>query len=684
MCGITGFVGFGGRPREAAARIANRMGAAIAHRGPNDEGVWLNTHTTPGKSNNSIAFAFRRLAILDLSQAGHQPMESACGRFMLAFNGEIYNHHTLRQSLKRTWRGTSDSETLVEAIAEWGVRATLKKCHGMFALAVWDRRDEVLFLARDRLGEKPLYYTTMHNPHNRMGNKKSNSSDSTCFAFASELKALRQHPDFISELNPTAIAQQLHYSYIPSPHTIYSNCHKLPPASILEVRPAKNTPHPTSAFSLKLHPYWSLAETITESIANPFTGDAHQATDALEELLLGVVKKQMLSDVPLGAFLSGGIDSSTITALMQANSTKAINSYSIGFHTADFNEAEYAKAVARHLGTNHTELYVTPKDALDIIPRIPDIYDEPFADASQLPTFLLTRMVRKNVTVALSGDGGDELFGGYQRYTSIAKWWRPINVLPPMARRGLAAALRTPPATLWRTLGGGMASMGDKRFAYFRRLPHLVQKLAEVLATKDPFEVYAQFVDIYPSHLTTNPDMKLVKATPHPRSDFFRHEVADIPRLTAIESMMAFDTARYLPDDLLVKTDRAAMAVSLETRMPFLDHGVVALAWRLPMAMRIRDGKGKWILRQVLARHVPPALTERPKMGFGVPIRDWLRGELRDWAEHLLSETALKKSGIVNPAPIRQIWNEHRRGQRDWEYPLWNALMFQAWLEKHG
>ncbi len=633
MCGIAGFWDPRGDLEAAQAEArATAMAVALAHRGPDDAGVWTDARA-------GVALAHRRLAILDLSPAGHQPMVSACGRYALVFNGEIYNHLALRQELERrgqapAWRGHADTETLLAAVSAWGLAAALRASVGMFALALWDRQARNLSLARDRLGEKPLYY-------GRVGG---------AFLFGSELKALRTWPGFAAEVDRPALALYLRHNCIPAPYTIYRGIRKLPPGTWLSLS--------ADAWEAEPAAYWSAREVAERGQADPFRGTDAEAAEELERLLRQAVAGQMVADVPLGAFLSGGVDSSTVVALMQAQSGRAVRTFSIGFTEAAYDEAPQARAVAAHLGSEHTELYVSPAEAMAVIPSLPRLYDEPFADSSQIPTFLVSQLARRQVTVSLSGDGGDELFGGYNRHLWAPRLWRRLSPWPRPLRGLLATALRTLPPTAW---DAAFARLGRllPRSARQRNPGDKLHKLAEVLGAEGPEEIYLNLVSHWkhPGDVVRGVDEPATRVT----------DPAARARLEAFESrMMCLDLVTYLPDDILAKVDRAAMAVSLETRVPLLDHRLVEFAWRLPLAMKIRDGQGKWLLRRVLYRHVPRELVERPKMGFGLPLGDWLRGPLRDWAEALLDEARLAREGYFHPRPIRA---------------LWDVLMFQAWLE---
>ena len=645
MCGIAGFLSTGGFAEDEAAHIARRMADALVHRGPDDVGVWVEKAT-------GVALANRRLAVLDLSSAGRQPMVSASGRYVIVFNGEIYNHLELRQSLEASkaepaWRGHSDTETLLAAIEYWSVTGTLQRSVGMFALAVWDSFRRELWLARDRMGEKPLYYGWRNG----------------VFLFASELNALKAHPAFRTEVDRAALALLLRYNYIPTPYSICHGMRKMPPAHVLRVRAGTSNDVP--------EPYWSLPEICEQADRNPHSGSDEEVVGALEALLAQSVRGQMLSDVPLGVLLSGGVDSSTVTALMQSQSSRPVRTFTVGFREPDYNEAGYAAAVARHLGTEHTELYVTAQDALDVIPRLPRIYDEPFADSSQIPTFLVAEFARRHVTVALSGDGGDELFGGYNRYLLALRAWRAFGVIPFAARRIVGRALLAASPAGW--------DAATRWITPFRRPPELGLKLHKLgrrlIEARD-------LDDFYQSLVTEWTRVPLVDFGSNPRS-----LIEDRARWPAVREpiarMVALDALTYLPDDILVKVDRAAMHVSLETRAPYLDHRVVEFAARIPVSKKIRSGVTKWPLRQVLYRYVPRVLIVRPKMGFGIPLDAWLRGSLREWAENLLDETRLRREGYFDPRPVRDAWGAHLAGQPN-GYRLWSVLMFQAWLEHHA
>lgn len=649
MCGIIGFWNLSQHlSKDELKAIAQKMSDTLLHRGPDDAGNWVDPEI-------GIALGHRRLAIVDLSPQGHQPMVSADGRYVIVFNGEVYNFLELRRQLEsqgHKFRGHSDTEVMLASFSQWGLDEAIKRFNGMFAFALWDVRERVLHLGRDRLGEKPLYYGWIGQT----------------FLFGSELKALKAHPNFQTEINRDALALFLRYNYVPAPYSIYKGIYKLPPGTVITWN-GVNT-HATPL------PYWSIKETAELGIANPFPGSELEAVAQLDALLKDAVGLRMIADVPLGAFLSGGVDSSTVVALMQAQSSQPVKTFTIGFDEDAYNEAHHAQAVAKHLGTDHTELYVTPKEALEVIPKLPMLYDEPFSDCSQVPTFLVSQLARRHVTVSLSGDGGDELFAGYNRYFLGRSIWQTIGRIPPILRHTAARTLTSLSPENW-----------DRGFANFNTLLPLklrqyssgdkLHRLAEILTISNPEAMYTSLV----SHWKD--PKKLVVGSSEPLTALNTSDIwTQLPDLT--ERMMYQDIMTYLPDDILVKLDRATMGVSLEGRIPLLDHRVVEFAWRVPLAMKIRNGQSKWLLRQVLYKYVPKELIERPKMGFGIPIDSWLRGPLRDWAEGLLDETRLRKEGFFYPQPIRQKWIEHLSGDRNWQYYLWDVLMFQAWLDENS
>jgi len=651
MCGIAGFVDFTGRDSlEDLADVGLSMAGALRHRGPDDEGVWVDPDAR-------AVLAHRRLSIIDLSAAGHQPMASASGRWMLTYNGEIYNFRVLRKELEghgHGFRGHSDTEIILAAVEQWGIRSTLERCNGMFSLALWDRRERLLTLARDRLGEKPLYY-------GRAG---------SVFLFGSELKALRAHCAFDAPIDRKSIALFLRYSYVPAPRSIYEGIHKLGPGEMLVLDGASPDASP------RIETYWSLREAARRGAGTAFAdGAGHEAVDQLDTLLSDAVSLRMEADVPVGAFLSGGIDSSLIVALMHKQSSRPVRTFSIGFDEDAYDEARFAREIARHLGTDHTELYVPATAALEHLPRIAEIYDEPFADPSQLPTMLVSAMAREHVTVSLSGDGGDELFAGYRRYAWAQRAWGSVGWLPASGRRLLGRGLSRPAPERWAAIGDRLRPIS--RGVLDARLGDRVGKLADLISLSDREAMYRDLMSQW-----KDPSSVVIGASEPPTlfTDIQRAPVAS----GNLERLLYLDTLTYLPDDILVKVDRASMAVSLEARVPLLDHRVVEFAWRVPEAMKVRDGVSKWPLRRVLDRYVPHELIDRPKRGFDIPLSEWLRGPLREWAESLLSERRLRDEGFIDPLPVREKWEQHLAGTRNWHYPLWSVLMFQAWLEARG
>lgn len=654
MCGLAGFIQQPHGGAEAANAIARRMADRLAHRGPDDSGVWSD-------SSVEIALSHRRLSIVDLSPQGHQPMLSSTGRFVIVLNGEIYNFKAIRALLERehgfrAWRGHSDTEVLLAAIEHWGVQKAVEQAVGMFAFAVWDRRDRMLYLARDRLGEKPLYY----------------GWTGSVFLFGSEIKAVSAHPAWKGEIDRDSLALFLRHGYVPGPRTIYKDLFKLPPGSILAIsdRSALET---RRAVPTK---YWSASGVAKKGLQEPFKGTEPDVVERLDELLRAAIRDQIVADVPVGAFLSGGIDSSAVVALMQRESAQPVKTFTIGFYEEGYNEAEHARAVARHLHTDHTELYVTASEAQAVIPSLPAVYDEPFADASQIPTLLICRLARGSVTVSLSGDGGDELFGGYNRYLWGQIIWRKIGWMPASVRALCRAILKGVAPSHWDMLSRPLMALlpRHKRYA---NVGDKLHKLADIVDAANPDELFFRLVSHWTDPIGLVPGSAEQKTAITDQSGW--PETNDFTL-----RMMFADLVSYLPDDILVKVDRAAMAVSLETRVPFLDHRVVEFASTLPMECKIRGGVGKWALRQVLYRYVPRELVERPKSGFGIPLDSWLRGPMRGWAEELLDESRLRQQGFFNPTPIRKRWNEHVSGGRNWQYSLWPVLMFQAWLENQN
>jgi len=656
MCGITGI--FGNLRKEEFEDSIHKMSSTLSHRGPDDKGIWINT-------NNKIAFGHRRLSIVDLSSTGHQPMTSSCERFTVVFNGEIYNHLQLRNLLDRDrpnqfWHGHSDTETLVVALSQWGIEKTLQQLVGMFAIAVWDSRERVLSLIRDRFGEKPLYY----------GWSKG------VFIFGSELKSLRAYKGFNSQVDRNVLSLYMQYMYVPNPYSIFKNVYKLEPGCILQIdegglsQPPKNAPFaPFTAQGLSVMQWYSLYDVAKNGQKN-LIKDENASIELLEETLLESVQSQLVADVPVGAFLSGGIDSSIVVSLMQAVSKNPVKTFTIGFEESGFNEAVYAKGVARHLGTDHHELYVTASDAIDVIPDLPYLYDEPFADSSQIPTHLVSKLAKQSVTVSLSGDAGDELFGGYNRYLWGARIWRNLKWMPINMRSVFSKVIQEIPVSAWDKVGQSfpdkykVSSMGDKahRMAYrFKNVKNL-DDIYHSIVTEGCMEDNLVLNDEFTLETRlNNTDLVL---------DMFESE----------QRMMLWDSTTYLPDDILTKVDRAAMGVGLETRIPFLDHRVAELAWRLPLDIKIRNGKGKWPVRQVLYKYVPRELIDRPKTGFAIPVGQWIRGPLHEWAADLLNESRIRNDGYFNPIMVKEMWDQHQSGRKDWSSRLWAILIFNAWL----
>jgi asparagine synthase (glutamine-hydrolysing) len=652
MCGIVGFLDLKHLSLSEDFRsVLTRMMDPIYHRGPDDSGLWV-------CPENGIALGHRRLSIIDLSLEGHQPMHSASGRYVVVFNGEIYNYKCIRQELdgnyRIDWRGHSDTEILLAAIEEWGLVKAVKSFIGMFAFVLWDRQERKLHLVRDRLGEKPLYYGWLGD----------------VFLFGSELKSLKLHPVWRGEVNRDALTLLMRHNYIPTPYSIYKGIYKLLPGTILTLDTS------TRGKTAEPVPFWSVKSVAEAGVYDQFSVHESEIIDRLDTLLKESISQQMVADVPLGAFLSGGIDSSTVVALMQAQSSRPVKTFTIGFDDEGYNEAEHAKTVARHLGTEHTEIYVSPDDALNVIPKLPSLYDEPFSDSSQIPTYLVSQLTKKHVAVSLSGDGGDELFGGYNRYFWGRSIWKGIGWMPKPLRCLGGKGLTVLSPQVWDALFHKLGSL----------LPHNVRqrnpgdklhKLGDVLAVDTPEEMYHRLVSYW-----QQPASLVLGATEPQTVLTDRTQWADLSDFT--QRMMYLDMVSYLPDDILVKVDRAAMGVSLETRIPFLDHRIVEFAWRVPLSMKVRDGQGKWLLRQVLYRYVPSELVERPKTGFGIPIDSWLRDPLREWAEGLLDERRLREEGFFDPVLIQNKWKEHLSGKRNWQYHLWDVLMFQAWLENES
>ena len=647
MCGIAGFINPKGFEITKARNIGKSMAHSMKHRGPDDVGFWAD-------SAFGVMFVHQRLSIIDLTNSAHQPMLSASGRYILCYNGEVYNHQELRHELNvckkaPIWRGHSDTETILACIDTYGLKKTLTKLVGMFALALWDKSTNEVLLARDRIGEKPLYY----------------GQNGELLFFGSELKALRAHPDFMPEVNRDVISLYLRYNYIPQPHSIYKGIKKLPPGHFVKLK--KNS---------KPEAFWSLNKVVNSRKLNSIKVSETGNLKILNNLLKKVVEGQMQADVPLGAFLSGGVDSSLIVALMQEQSFLPINTFSIGFENKYFNEAPFAKEVAKHLCTKHHELYISDKTARDVITHLPTLYDEPFSDSSQIPTFLISQMAQKHVKVSLTGDGGDELFSGYNRYKLGHKFWPKLRLIPSSLRFFIAKIITTLPPSSWDKVLGPALYLAPNKFKYY----NIGEKLYKTASIFDQSTIE----DIYKILISNlNKPENIIIGSKEPKTiltsfNDLNHE------LTSVEKMMYYDMLMYLPDDILVKVDRAAMGVSLETRTPFLDHRLVELAWQLPFNMKIRNGINKWCLRKLLYKRVPKHLIERPKMGFGVPIGEWLRGPLRDWTENLLNERKIKESGYFDSVEIQKKWQEHLSGQYNWHYFLWNILMFESWKNEAG
>ena len=647
MCGVAGFL-FTHRETDDPRGVVSRMAESLRHRGPDDGGSWVDE--TVG-----VALGHRRLTVIDLSADGRQPMISHDERYVLSYNGEIYNFIELRDELTREgarFNGRSDTEVLLAAVGRWGLEAAVRRFVGMFAFALWDRTERTLHLARDRLGEKPLYYGWCGKS----------------FLFGSELKALRAHPDWVGEISADALSAYMKLGCVPAPYSIYKGIHKLPPASILSLRAQDAPGHLPGPCA-----YWSAHDVVRHTSTDRGTISDDEALDQLEEVLKRAVRQMLRSDAPLGAFLSGGVDSSTVVALMKAESDVPVRTFSIGFHEKSYDEAHHAREMARHLETEHTELYAGPGEALEVIPRLPRLYDEPFADPSQIPTHLLCALTREHVTVVLSGDGGDELFGGYNRHFWTVKVWKWTHLLPERVKTRISKGLTTQHPELARYYEK-ISPLLPRRYR-FETAGEKFLKLASLLGATNLNEMYERLrmygdaSDCLHAHLD-------------PESAF-----APIPApsdLHPAEKMMYRDMVEYLPDDILVKVDRASMGASLEVRAPYLDPRVVEFVWSLPLRLKLRGGEGKWILRQLLPRYIPASLIQRPKMGFAVPIGEWLKGPLNDWAEDLLGESRLREEGFFHPGSIRRMWEQHESGTRNWQFCLWGLLMFQAWLNDQG
>lgn len=649
MCGVSGFYS---KNFLSYNNVISKMSSALSHRGPDSRKIWED-------KKSGIFLGHQRLAILDLTKAGDQPMVSNSGRFVITYNGEIYNHLEIRKQLEEIntnikWKSGTDTETLLESIELLGIHETLNRTVGMFAFVIWDKKNRTLTLSRDRLGEKPLYYGWQGEGKNKV------------FLFGSELKALNQHPDFRGEIDRNAIALQLRHNHIPDPYSIYKNIYKLLPGHYLQLRENDLK----KGLLPKCINYWSLTKCAINGNKNLLQLNGLEIQNDLEDHLRLSIKQQMVSDVPTGAFLSGGIDSSTIVSLMQAQSSKPIKTFTIGFGKNDFNEAKYAKKIAKHLGTDHTELYFSAKNAMEVIPKLPQIHDEPFSDNSQIPSFLLSQLAKKQIKVALSGDGGDELFCGYNRYSSTNNWSKKFNMIPDILRKILANRIKTISQDNLNLIFNlipnlnGHASSGHKI------------KTINALETKTLSDLYY----VLSSHWQNPTDAVIRSKEP---GTFLTRFQPKLPNLNNHEIMMALDQITYLPNDILVKVDRTSMASSIEARVPFLDHRLIEYSWKIPYSLKFRNGKSKWILRKILKNYVPENLTERPKMGFGIPLNDWLRGPLRDWAENLLNEKKLKEEGFFNTKIIRDKWEDYISNKNKSLYDLWNVLMFQAWRDEN-
>jgi asparagine synthase (glutamine-hydrolysing) len=628
MCGIFGYL-----DKRKIVNVENNRNSlkAISHRGPDDSGEWVD-------QKNGIYLSQVRLSILDLSPAGHQPMISASGRYVMTFNGEIYNHLSIRKELEEycsiNWKGHSDTETFLTALERWGLEKTLEKSTGMFAFGIWDTLQNELILARDRMGEKPLYYGWQNES----------------FIFASDLAAIEMHESFQGTIDREALSLFMQLSYIPAPFSIYKNIYKLEPGTFLRIG--------VGEYVESISKYWSLRENVEKGAKESFSGSPEEAVNVLNSILQRSISEQMIADVPIGAFLSGGIDSSTVVAIMQSMSNRPIQTFTIGFDDKKFNEAEHAKTVAKHIGTNHTELYISPEETLDVVPKLSTIYSEPFADSSQIPTYLVSKLARTKVTVSLTGDAGDELFCGYRSYTKALKMKNMIFSLPPWLRNNT----------------NFLASVNSSVISFFsKEFSRKIDIAMGLFSAKEPFDVYQRLITRW------QPSEEVVIGAKN-NFNVLDKIGEEIGSTGYIESLMTLDMLMYLPDNNLCKVDRAAMAVSLETRVPLLDHRIVEFANSLPLKYKLNNGISKWPLRQVLYKYVPQALVERPKMGFSVPLSYWLKGPLREWAEQLLNETVIKNQGLLNHSVIRKKWEQHLSGEQDFKYLLWNVLIFQSWL----
>lgn len=644
MCGISGIL----CPEENGRELVEKQLAALQHRGPDSWGIWQS-------EDGGCLLGHRRLAILDLSPSGHQPMLSPDNRYAIAFNGEIYNFQDLKKDLEEEglkFSGQSDTEVILGAFSQWGVKRSLELFNGMFAIALWDKQERILSLIRDRLGIKPLYYAWIKNQ----------------FVFASELKAIVLHPDFKKTVDRDVLGLYLRYDYVPAPYCLYRGVKKMLPGAVITVHPGKREN------GVEEYYFWKPGDAVSRSIAQSYgAGNQETILADLEDILKDAVKKRMIADVPLGAFLSGGIDSSLVVSLMQSQSGRPIKTFTAGFHHGEYNEAEDARKIAEHLGTDHTEIYVTPKESMDVIPSLPEMFCEPFADPSQIPTYLISKIAREKVTVSLSGDGGDELFGGYNRHVWVKKLWENLDRKPVFLKKLAAKGITFFSPDFWDKTISILKPLLP-RSANQKQAGDKLHKIARIMEATSPEEMYKILISTWSntSSIALSARTLPTVLSPGRSLDMFN---------TISEKMMFLDMLSYLPDDVLTKVDRASMAVALEARVPLLDHRVVEFAWKIPLDLKIKDGKGKWILRQLLGKYLPEDMFERPKSGFGVPIAGWLRNELKDWAETLLDSRRIKDEGYLNFDEVRTKWDEHLSGRRNWQYQIWNILMFQSWLD---
>ena len=648
MCGITGFIS-PHLSKDSFQKNIEFMTNKLEHRGPDDEGIWFD-------SNSGIALGHSRLSIIDLSIAGHQPMISECRRYYIVFNGEIYNHNSLRKELPESikWQGHSDTETLLNAISKWGLKRTLRKIVGMFAFALWDRSKKKLTLVRDRLGEKPLYF----------------GFKGKTMLFGSELKSIEAFPGTPLDVSRDSLEIYLRYGFVPAPYSIYKGIYKLSPGNFIEFS-IDNVKARTIPESSK---YWSFASIVKKQQSKQFSGSEIDATNQLENLLKKSISGQLLGDVPLGAFLSSGIDSSTIVSLMQHQSSNPINTFTIGFKEFGYDESKSAKKISSYLGTKHCELFLTPNDALNIIPSLPRIYDEPFSDVSQIPTFLISQFASNNVKVCLSGDGGDELFCGYSRHIVAPRIWAILKNIPLKLRKIIANFIQKIPPSTWDNFYY-TCEIFLPRYLRINFPGAKINKISDLIRYDTLYEIYLSLISSWssPQEIILNKN---------PNKEFEDSKFSNFKLKDMHHQIMFMDTLNYLPNDILVKIDRAAMASSLETRLPFLDHRVIEFAWRIPLHMKLKNNRSKWLLRQVLQNYLPENLIEGPKKGFSVPIAEWLRGPLKNWVNDLLDEKLISSQNYFSAKPIKIKWEEHLSGKQDWSKQLWTILMFQSWLQE--